>query len=42
MALPAITLFIMFNYMPLRTLLSFAGEQADPDLLDRILTALNS
>ena len=32
----------MFNYMPLRTLLSFAGEQADPDLLDRILTALNS
>ena len=32
----------MFNYMPLRTILSFAGEKADPTLLDQILTALNS
>jgi beta-glucosidase len=32
----------MFNYMPLRTILSFAGEKADPDLLEKILTALNS
>ncbi len=31
----------MFNYMPLRTLLSFAGDKADPALLERILEKLN-
>ena len=32
----------MLNYMPLRAMLSFAGDQADPAMLDEILTALNS
>ena len=32
----------MLNYMPLRAMLSFAGDQTDPAMLDEILTALNS
>ncbi len=32
----------MLNYMPLRSLLSFAGDKADPALLDQILAVLNS
>ena len=31
----------MLRYMPLRTLLSFAGEKADPAALDQILQQLN-
>ena len=32
----------MFNYMPLRTVLSFAGDKADPALLDQLLEKLNA
>lgn len=32
----------MLNYMPLRSLLSFAGEKIDPGMLDQILAALNT
>ena len=31
----------MVKYMPLRSILSFAGEKADPGLIDQILKALN-
>ncbi len=31
----------MVKYMPLRSILSFAGEKADPELIDQILKALN-
>ena len=31
----------MFKYMPLRSILSFAGEKADPGLIEQILKALN-
>ena len=31
----------MLNYMPLRTILSFAGEKADPAALEQILKKLN-
>ena len=31
----------MLNYMPLRTMLSFAGEKADPAALEQILNKLN-
>ena len=32
----------MFNYMPLRSILSFAGEKADPSLLEQLLNTLNT
>ena len=32
----------MLHYMPLRSLLSFAGEKVDPAMLEQILAALNS
>ena len=32
----------MFNYMPLRSILSFAGEKADPSLLEHLLNTLNN
>ena len=31
----------MVKYMPLRSILSFAGDKADPGLIDKILKALN-
>ncbi len=31
----------MFNYMPLRTIISFAGDKADPDMLRHLLEAVN-
>ena len=31
----------MVKYMPLRSILSFAGDKADPGLIDQILKALN-
>ena len=31
----------MVKYMPLRSILSFAGEKADPGMIDQILKALN-
>ena len=32
----------MFNYMPLRSILSFAGEKAAPSLLEQLLNTLNT
>ena len=32
----------MFKYMPLRSMLSFAGDKADPGLIEQILKTLNS
>ena len=32
----------MFKYMPLRSMLSFTGDKADPGLIEQILKTLNS